>query len=58
MTKFIVVSRLMRAVLRKLESVAAFEGLPIHIGGESGTGKESARAGCTKGLQRIAPPGQ
>ena len=30
----------MRAALRKLESFAAFDALPIHIGGESGTGKE------------------
>ena len=40
MTKLIVVSGLMRAALRKLESFAAFDALPIHIGGESGTGKE------------------
>ena len=40
MTKLIVESGLMRAVLRKLESFAAFDALPIHIGGESGTGKE------------------
>ena len=40
MTKLIVVSGLMRAALRELESFAAFDGLPIHIGGESGTGKE------------------
>ena len=56
MTKLIVVSGLMRAALRELESFAVFDGLPIHIGGESGTGKELvARALHDEGARSGGP---